>query len=120
MHSEPDDHIPNKTIPELAEVLRRRGYPVSNREMHFAQWDEQNPLIPTKLGNRNYFSVEDGINWVAGQKGRYRAGTKVAGRAGELIAEKRAKIAENEARLVRMSIDTELEKHAREADQESA
>jgi hypothetical protein len=81
-----DIDVPNKTIKTLGDSLRAMGIPVTNRQLYHAQWDEENPLEPTRIGNANRFSVRDGLKWIEGQKGRYRAGSRSAARVAEQSA----------------------------------
>lgn len=78
-----DIDVPNKTIETLGDAMRGMKIPVTNRQLYFAQWDDENTLTPTRIGNANLFSVRDGLNWLENQKGRYRAGSKSAARVAE-------------------------------------
>lgn len=61
----------NLTTDELADYLRDvEGIPVTRRQIRQAVLDRE--IVPSKFGNRNYFSIQDGLDWVASQKGRYR------------------------------------------------
>jgi hypothetical protein len=67
----------NKTIEELWECLHYdEDIPVSLRQLRYAVL--RGELVPTKLSNRNYYSLRDGLNWVAAQKGKYRSQSKLA------------------------------------------
>jgi hypothetical protein len=79
--------IPNLTLHELGEKLRALGVAVTDRQLYFAQWDDLNPLEPTKIGRANRFTMRAGLNWLEGQKGRYKAGSKSAARVAEQSAE---------------------------------
>jgi hypothetical protein len=63
---------PNKRLRELWECLHYdEDLPVTYRQMRNAVVSGE--LIPTKLSNTNYFSLRDGLDWVAAQRGRKRS-----------------------------------------------
>ena len=68
---------PNKTLEELFECLHwDEDLPVTYRQLYQAVLDGE--LVPTKLSGRNYYSMRDGLDWVAAQKGKYRRQSKLA------------------------------------------
>ncbi len=65
----------NLLVDQLADYLRDvEGLPVTRRQLRQAVLDRE--IIPTKLSNRNYFSIRDGLNWVASRRGMYRGEPK--------------------------------------------
>jgi hypothetical protein len=71
-----EDDTPKHRLEELCEELQDKKIPVSYRQLREAVL--RGELVPTKLSNRNYFSLRDGLNWVAAQKGKYRSQSKHA------------------------------------------
>ncbi|CAN7537004.1 hypothetical protein [Mycolicibacterium frederiksbergense] len=71
----PEIEKTNLTIRELWEFLHYdEGIPVSLRQLERAVWAEE--IKPTKLSNNNYYSKQDGIDWIKGQKGKRRKTSK--------------------------------------------
>ncbi len=60
---------PKHTLYELYECLYwDEDLPVTFRQLYQAVLDGE--LVPTKFSNKNYFSLRDGLDWVAAQKGK--------------------------------------------------
>lgn len=73
----PELDKPNKTLREVWEFLYYdEELPVTYRQLRHAVIAEE--LEPTKLSNANYFSLQQGLDWVAAQKGKRRAAPKSA------------------------------------------
>ena len=65
----------NLLVDELADYLRDvEGLPVTRRQLRQAVLDRE--IVPTKLSNRNYYSIRDGLNWVESRRGMYRGEPK--------------------------------------------
>lgn len=65
----------NMTIDELADYLRDvEGMPVTRRQMRNAVHNGE--IEPTNLSNANYFSIRDGLDWLASRKGIRRGDKK--------------------------------------------
>jgi hypothetical protein len=72
-----DVEKPNKTLHELWEILHYdEDLPVTLSALKKAVLADE--LQPTKFQNRNYYSVRDGLNWVAAQRGKRRSTSKFA------------------------------------------
>lgn len=68
---------PNKTLQELWEILYYdEEIPVTIWELQKAV--KSGELEKTQYGNRNYFSIRDGLNWLEGRRGKKRAAPKAA------------------------------------------
>jgi hypothetical protein len=67
------DEVTNLNRKQLCEKLIELGYPVTQYLIKTAV--ERRELVPTRLGVANYFSVNDGLRWIASrrQSGIYRA-----------------------------------------------
>ncbi|OKH80080.1 hypothetical protein EB73_34090 [Mycobacterium sp. SWH-M3] len=62
-----EDDKPNMTEQELWEWLHNdEGIPVSRRTIKQAVIDRE--IVPTRYGNGNYFSKNDGWNFIASRK----------------------------------------------------
>jgi hypothetical protein len=62
-----DRDRPNMTEQELFEYLRHDvDLPVSRRMIHYAVMRRE--IVPTRLGNGNYFSKRDGLEWIRSRK----------------------------------------------------
>ena len=63
-----DDDLPIFNEQELFEYLRYdRGIAgVTRRSVKYAVMNRE--ILPTRLGNNNYFSKRDGLNWIASRK----------------------------------------------------
>ncbi len=58
---------PNMTEQQLFEYLRyEQDLPVTRRMIHYAVMRRE--IVPTRLGNGNYFSKRDGLEWVRSRK----------------------------------------------------
>lgn len=65
----------NLTIDELADYLRyEEDLPVTRRQMRNAVNDGE--IEPSNFSNANYFSIRDGLEWVASRKGIRRGDKK--------------------------------------------
>lgn len=59
---------PNLTEQELFEYLHDiEELPVSRRAIKYAVMRRE--ILPTRIGNGNYFSMRDGLDWVRSRKG---------------------------------------------------
>jgi hypothetical protein len=68
---------PNLTLDELRDFLYYdNDLPVTQRQLRYAVL--RGELVPTKLSNRNYYTRRQGLDWVAGQQGKYRKQSKLA------------------------------------------
>ncbi|WP_231975918.1 hypothetical protein [Mycobacterium sp. E2462] len=58
---------PNLTEEELFEYLHNsEELPVTRRAIKYAVMRRE--IVPTRLGNRNYFSKRDGLEWIKSRK----------------------------------------------------
>lgn len=58
---------PNMTEQEVFEyLLRDQQLPVTRRMIHYAVIRRE--IVPTRLGNGNYFSKRDGLDWIKSRK----------------------------------------------------
>lgn len=62
-----EDQKPTMTEQELWEWLHyNEGIPVSRRAIKHAVINRE--IVPTRLGNNNYFSKQDGLDWLKSRK----------------------------------------------------
>lgn len=62
---------PNLTEQELFEYLRdNEELPVTRRCIKYAVMRRE--IVPTRIGNGNYFSKRDGLEWIKSRKAPYR------------------------------------------------
>lgn len=62
-----EDQKPTMTEQELWEWLHYdEGIPVSRRAIKHAVINRE--IVPTRLGNNNYFSKQDGLDWLKSRK----------------------------------------------------
>ncbi|OBB65248.1 hypothetical protein A5758_18645 [Mycobacterium sp. 852014-50255_SCH5639931] len=62
---------PNLTEKELFEYLHdSEELPVSRRAIKYAVMRRE--IVPTRIGNGNYFSKRDGLDWIKSRKATYR------------------------------------------------
>ena len=60
-------HAANMTEQQLFEYLHfEQDLPVTRRMLHYAVMRRE--IAPTRLGNGNYFSKRDGLQWVRSRK----------------------------------------------------
>lgn len=74
-----EDQKPTMTEQELWEWLHYdEGIPVTRRAIKMAVINRE--ILPTRLGNANFFSKRDGLVWLQSRKqtGRYSASKTVA------------------------------------------
>ncbi|WP_231111499.1 hypothetical protein [Mycobacterium avium] len=58
---------PNLTEQELFEYLRNdERLPVTRRAIKYAVMRRE--IVPTRISNRNYFSMRDGLDWIRSRK----------------------------------------------------
>jgi hypothetical protein len=61
---------PNLTEQQLFEYLRdSEELPVSRRAVKYAVMRRE--VVPTRIGNGNYFSKRDGLEWIKSRKAEY-------------------------------------------------
>ncbi len=58
--------IPNLTEQQLFEKLSDLGFPVTRSGVHKAVM--QREIEPMRMGGKNWFSVRDGLDWIASRK----------------------------------------------------
>ncbi len=62
---------PNLTEHQLFEYLYdSQELPVSRRAVKYAVM--RRDIVPTRIGNGNYFSKQDGLEWIKSSKAEYR------------------------------------------------
>jgi len=60
---------PNLTEQELFEYLKNNEQlPVTRRAIKYAVIRRE--IVPTRISNRNYFSMRDGLDWIRSRKAR--------------------------------------------------
>lgn len=60
---------PNLTEQELFEYLHNsERLPVTRRAIKYAVMRRE--IVPTRIGNSNYFSMRDGLDWIRSRKAR--------------------------------------------------
>jgi hypothetical protein len=58
---------PNLTEQQLFEYLKNHErLPVTRRAIKYAVIRRE--IVPTRIGNRNYFSMRDGLDWIKSRK----------------------------------------------------
>lgn len=71
----PELDKPNKTLREVWEFLYYdEELPVTYRQLRHAVLNDE--IKPSPFSNKNYFSLQQGLDWVAAQKGKRRASAK--------------------------------------------
>lgn len=72
------NEVTNLTEYGLFRKLRELGYPVTEYMIRIAV--RRREIQPVRLGNGNYFSVNDGLRWIESrrQTGSYRVPTNAA------------------------------------------